>query len=99
MLDVEQPLLWSGLALGLASSWHCVGMCSGIAASIGFTTGKPASGSCGRLCLRGLLANSGRVAAYMFAGAMVGELGSTVFGAFDRGVFHMVLRWAAAVSL
>ncbi len=36
MFDFDQPLLVAGLLLGLSSSLHCFGMCSGIAASLHF---------------------------------------------------------------
>jgi uncharacterized protein len=39
MFDVDQPLLVAGLLLGLSSSLHSFGMCSGIAASLHFAAG------------------------------------------------------------
>ena len=100
MFDFSQPLIVAGFAFGLASSLHCLGMCSGIATSICFIAAPASPKNYSRTLYRGsLIANGGRVAGYVFAGAVVGGLGASVFGAFDRGVFYIVLRWAAAVSL
>lgn len=99
MFDFEQPLLIAGLLLGLASSLHCLGMCSGIATSLCLAApcaaGKPARS----LLVSNILINAGRITAYGVAGAVVGGIGSSVFGAFDRAIVNVVLRWAAAVSL
>jgi sulfite exporter TauE/SafE len=100
VFDFSQPLIVAGFALGLASSLHCLGMCSGIATSICFIAAPASPKNYSRTLYRGsLIANGGRIAGYVFAGAVVGGLGASVFGAFDRGVFYIVLRWAAAVSL
>ena len=34
MFDFDQPLLIAGLLLGMSSSFHCFGMCSGLAVSL-----------------------------------------------------------------
>lgn len=100
MFDFGQPLLIAGLLLGFASSLHCVGMCSGIAAGLSFAaTSSPNSGWSRHPVLTNLLINSGRIFAYVAAGALVGGVGSVAFGALDRSIVHIVLRWAAAVSL
>ncbi len=98
MFDFNQPLLIAGLLLGVASSLHCLGMCSGIAASLCMAapkTGRPGW----NLHRTNLLINAGRITSYVLAGAAVGGLGTGIFGVLDRSVAHVVLRWAAAVSL
>jgi sulfite exporter TauE/SafE len=99
MFDFDQPLLVAGMLLGLSSSLHCFGMCSGIAASLHFAADldprKPGS----KLVAATLLINGGRISGYVIAGAIVGGVGSSVFGAFNHAVAHAVLRWAAAVAL
>jgi sulfite exporter TauE/SafE len=97
MFDFNQSLLVAGLLLGFSSSLHCFGMCSGIAASLHFAAAKP-GGSQNHLSTAALI-NSGRVMGYVIAGALVGELGSQVFGFLDRSVMNAVLRWAGALSL
>jgi uncharacterized protein len=61
MFDVDQPLLVAGLLLGLSSSLHCFGMCSGIAASLHFAAGldpnRPAQLRCGCAIRSGLLSS------------------------------------------
>jgi hypothetical protein len=97
--DFGQPLLIAGVLLGLASSMHCLGMCSGIATSLNLLA-QSASGSWSRNpYARNLLINAGRITGYVVAGAVVGGLGASVFGALDRSLANIVLRWAAAVSL
>lgn len=98
MFDFDQPLLVAGLLLGIASSLHCLGMCAGIAASLCMASAAP-PGSASRLFGDNLLINAGRITGYVAAGTAVGALGTGVFGVLDRSVAHLVLRWAAAVSL
>jgi len=40
MFAFDQPLLVAGLLLGLSSSLHCFGMCSGIEASLHFAADR-----------------------------------------------------------
>lgn len=99
MFDFGQPLLIAGLVMGLASSLHCLGMCSGIATSLCFAAASSPGNTSRNLASINLLINAGRISGYVLAGAAVGGVGSSIFGALDRSVVHIVLRWAAAVSL
>lgn len=99
MFDFDQPLLVAGLLLGLSSSLHCFGMCSGIAASLHFAAGLDPKRPARDLLATTLLINAGRISGYVIAGTIVGSLGSGVFGAFDHATSHAVLRWAAAAAL
>lgn len=99
MFDFDQPLLVAGMLLGLSSSLHCFGMCSGIAASLHFAADLDPRRSQTSLFATTLLINAGRIAGYVIAGAIVGGIGSGVFGAFDHSVSHAILRWAAAAAL
>jgi uncharacterized protein len=86
-----------GLLLGLASSLHCVGMCGAIASSLMFAF---SSGDALAHRTRALMAaETGRVLVYVAAGATVGTVGSTVYGAFDHAAANLFMRWAAAVAL
>lgn len=64
--------LWTAFIVGLAGSFHCVGMCGPIALALpgGFST---------RITLIGsrLLYNLGRVVTYTFLGALFGIIGQT----------------------
>jgi sulfite exporter TauE/SafE len=86
-----------GVLAGFASSLHCVGMCGGIASGLMLTL-SPAGGPADRARVI-LLAQLGRVAAYVLAGLIVGWIGTSVYFGFDRGVAHSLLRWAGAVTL
>ena len=99
MFDFDQPLLVAGMLLGLSSSLHCFGMCSGIAASLHFAADLDPRRSQTSLFATTSLINAGRIAGYVIAGAIVGGIGSGVFGAFDHSVSHAILRWAAAAAL
>jgi sulfite exporter TauE/SafE len=99
MFAFDQPLLVAGLLLGLSSSLHCFGMCSGIAASLHFAAGLDPNRPAPDLLATTLLINAGRIFGYVVAGAIVGGLGSGVFGAFDHATSNAVLRWAAAAAL
>ena len=86
-----------GLLLGLASSLHCAGMCGAIASSLMFAFSP---GGAERDRVRALMAaHAGRVLVYVAAGAAVGAVGSTLYGAFDHTQAFVVMRWAAAVAL
>jgi len=98
MFDFDQPLLVAGLLLGLSSSLHCFGMCSGIAASLHFAAGLDPNRPARDLVATTLLINAGRICGYVIAGAIVGGVGSGVFGAFDHSTGNAVLRWAAAAA-
>jgi len=99
MFDFDQPLLIAGLLLGLSSSLHCFGMCSGIAASLHFAAELDPDRPARSALTTTLLINGGRITGYMIAGAIVGGAGSGIFGAFDHATAHAVLRWAAALAL
>lgn len=85
-----------GLLAGFASSLHCVGMCGGIAASLSVSLGGDSAGGRTRALM---LAQTGRIAAYVLAGALLAALGSQAYFAFDRSEAHLVLRWLAAAML
>ena len=99
MFDFDQPLLVAGLLLGLSSSLHCFGMCSGIAASLHFVADLDPNRPARDLLPTTLLINAGRISGYIIAGAIVGAAGSSVFGVFDQSSTHTILRWAAAAAL
>ena len=86
-----------GLLLGLASSLHCVGMCGGVASSLMFAF---SSGDALKERARALsAAQAGRVLVYIVAGASVGAVGSTAYGAVQHAGANLFTRWAAAVAL
>jgi sulfite exporter TauE/SafE len=94
-MDPIALIALNGLALGLASTLHCAGMCGAI--------------SCGLLLAqeRGqrsihvafALTHVGRVAAYALAGAAVGALGAPAIAWLDRELAFRLLQWAGATSL
>jgi sulfite exporter TauE/SafE len=98
MMDsLTQLSLAGGLLAGFASSLHCAGMCGGIASGLMLTL-SPDGDSAARARVI-LLAQLGRVSAYVLAGAIVGLIGSSVYFSFDRAEAHLLLRWAGAVTL
>jgi len=99
MFAFDQPLLLAGLLLGVSSSLHCLGMCTGISASLHFAAGTSHDRPIASLTQTTLLINGGRISGYIVAGSIVGGLGSQVFGALDHSYGHTVLRWASAVAL
>lgn len=95
---MEAVYLWlvGGTLLGLASSLHCVGMCSGISASILFMS--PAKTPRGQ-ALAALLAHLGRATAYAVIGALLGAVGSAAIGSLPPPIAYRMLQWAAAVAM
>ncbi len=94
---LSQLSLAGGVLAGLASSLHCVGMCGGIAASLTLTL-SPEDGPMARARTL-MLAQAGRIIAYVIAGSLLAALGSQVYFGFDRSLAHVVLRWAGALVL
>jgi sulfite exporter TauE/SafE len=85
-----------GAALGLASSIHCVGMCGGISVLFGYS---PGCGDAKAASRAQALLHGGRIISYASLGALAGGIGSTALGGLDPGTSHLLLRWAAALSL
>jgi len=85
-----------GLLAGFASSLHCVGMCGGIAASLSISLGGQAGTGQARALM---LAQTGRILAYVSVGSLLAVLGSQAYLEVDRATAHLVLRWAAAMVL
>jgi sulfite exporter TauE/SafE len=46
-----------------------------------------------------LAAHAGRILVYVASGAILGAVGSALYGAFDHTSAFLVMRWAAAVGL
>lgn len=99
MFDFGQLPLVSGFLLGLASSLHCLGMCSGIATSLCLAAQSLPRSRPGDLYVNNLVINTGRITGYMLAGALVGTFGARAFSSLDRSIVYVVLRWGAAVAL
>lgn len=85
----------AGVVMGLASSLHCAGMCGGIATALMFAL----DGSGPRRAQPILIAQAGRIAAYVAAGLVVGAFGTAFAGVLDREIAYRVMQWAAAASL
>jgi sulfite exporter TauE/SafE len=86
----------NGLALGLASTLHCAGMCGAISCSLLYAR-APESGRNARAVFA--LTHAGRILAYALAGAAVGILGAPAIAWLDREVAFRLLQWAGATSL
>jgi sulfite exporter TauE/SafE len=85
--------------LGLASSLHCVGMCSGIAG--GLSASLPSDiRTRHRNHLRYLIAfNTGRIISYAIAGALVGALSGTLLYFFDAHQVHLFVHVSTTLIL
>jgi sulfite exporter TauE/SafE len=86
-----------GILLGLASSFHCAGMCGAIASSLMFAFAPGESDADRARALAA--AHAGRVLLYVGGGAILGAVGSRLYGVFDHTDAFLVMRWAAAVAL
>lgn len=86
----------NGLALGLASTLHCTGMCGAV--SCGLLLAQERGGR-QNLFASFALTHLGRVAAYAAAGALIGAIGAPAIAWLDRELAYRLLQWAAAASL
>lgn len=80
----------TAILLGLLGATHCVGMCGGIAATVGLSHTHRARGVALTLSY-----NLGRIASYGLAGALIGLLGHQ----FAHGTSGLVMRTFAGVLL
>ncbi|WP_020680335.1 sulfite exporter TauE/SafE family protein [Marinobacterium rhizophilum] len=87
----EGASIGTALILGLLGGAHCIGMCGGIAATVGMT--RPDSRAGALILLLGY--NGGRLLSYALAGALLGGLGVLV----ADGTATLILRTLAGLML
>lgn len=88
-----------GALLGLSAAPHCLVMCSGVATALSLAgTGGPQANR-EEIILRGVVSNTGRIASYAGAGALVGTVGVAAFSWLDATLANITLRWLAAILL
>lgn len=93
---MEYSLIISALGLGVASGFHCVGMCGPIALSMGFSRKQAAS-----YYLQNLTYQLGRIFTYALLGAVLGLVGEGFkFAGFQQylTIFAGILLIIFAVS-
>lgn len=86
----------SGLALGLASTVHCAGMCGAVTASLVLAAGPQ---SMGRDARAAVLTHAGRISAYAISGAAIGAVGAPAVAWLDLELAFRFVQWAGAVAL
>ncbi|WP_332024041.1 sulfite exporter TauE/SafE family protein [Kaistella sp.] len=87
---MEIALIFSALALGFASGFHCIGMCGPIALSLGLTKKQAAN-----YYLQNLTYQFGRIVTYSLLGALLGILGQ----GFEIAGFQKYLTIGAGILL
>ena len=87
---MEIALIFSALALGFASGFHCIGMCGPIALSLGLTKKQAAN-----YYLQNLTYQFGRIVTYSLLGALLGILGQ----GFEMAGFQKYLTIGAGIML
>jgi sulfite exporter TauE/SafE len=96
-----EDILLKGLILGLASSFHCVGMCGPIAMAI------PVNRKSTLTILSGVLQyNLGRILTYAWLGFIIGSIGITIdtFGFLQwlsifAGIFMILYAWRKWITV
>ena len=94
-MDHELTLL-AALLIGLAGSTHCLGMCGGVAGSLG--AGMHGD-SAGRRWWLGLCYNLGRIGSYALIGAIAATLVAAVGATLQLAGWAVVLRLLTAAVL
>lgn len=87
---MEIALIISALGLGLASGFHCIGMCGPIALSMGFTKKQSAN-----YYLQNVTYQLGRISTYSVLGAVLGIVGET----FEMAGFQRILTISVGILL
>lgn len=87
---MEIALIFSALALGFASGFHCIGMCGPIALSLGLTKKQATN-----YYLQNLTYQFGRIVTYSLLGALLGILGK----GFEMAGFQKYLTILAGILL
>ena len=87
---MEIALIFSALALGFASGFHCIGMCGPIALSLGLTKKQATN-----YYLQNLTYQFGRIITYSFLGAILGIVGK----GFQMAGFQQYLTIGVGIIL
>ncbi len=89
-------IILTGLAMGLASSLHCAGMCGPIACALLLGGGerRPAV-----ILAETLTAQAARITSYMVLGAAFGVFGAGLYGVINWQSAHLIMQWAAALTI
>lgn len=89
----------TGFGIGLASSFHCMGMCGGIVGAFSFNV-RPGVGD-GALKKLPLIAafNLGRIGSYVLAGVLIGTISQLSVESFRSPLAFSLLQQFAAVIL
>lgn len=86
----------NGIALGLASTLHCAGMCGAISCSLMLAQERSGVRSAQAAFA---LTHLGRIIAYATAGAVVGWAGAPAIALLDREAAFRLLQWAGTASI
>jgi sulfite exporter TauE/SafE len=87
----------AALLLGLAASGHCLVMCGGISAALGFATAKDARGRPRRTLLMSY--QLGRIASYSLAGLLFAGIFGSLISLLDIDSVRRTLRALSASAL
>lgn len=86
-------------SIGLMSTLHCLGMCSGIIGALSFSLPEKVRDS-NRQMLPYLLGyNFGRILSYTLAGYLIGSLSANFFEQLTPRMGHFILETSAAIIL
>ena len=87
------------LSIGLLSTLHCLGMCTGIIGALSLSLPNHVQNN-RRLMLPYLLSyNFGRITSYVIAGAIIGQISGSVFSTISPKTGHLILQTFAATTL
>ena len=85
--------------IGLASTFHCVGMCSGIAGGLSASLPQAVKSDKNRHLTFLLSYNLGRISSYAIAGALVGGFSQVAFAFFEPGEVHVFIHLITTMIL
>ena len=91
--------LIAAFSIGLVSVLHCIGMCGGIIGALTLSLPADIRAHRGRVFVRVLAYNVGRISSYAIAGAVMGGVGSALLHAVSPKYGHLIAQAIAGLVL
>lgn len=96
---MNELTFYIALSIGLLSTLHCLGMCSGIIGALSVSLPEDVRNSRRQMLPYLISYNFGRILSYVVAGAIIGQISGTVFSIISPKMGHIILQSFASTVL